>query len=197
MSRTGCKVCRVLEGRNMEQYEDELLDRWQADPPRRMGYRRLATWLNVTILRREMERAGLPTLGEEAESKYQRLRRGDAVAEEVAEGLARAGIDVERLTGDFVSYGVVRTHLKDCLGAEREAETGASEWERDTIDITEASARERFTEAVRSLHNKGELDAGGEIRVHVRPTVECENCETEVALDRAMRRGYLCGCNQP
>jgi len=74
MDEHGCKVCRVLDERNMERYGSQLVERWQDDRPQRMGYRKLARWLNVTILRREMDRAGLSTLGNEATSKYERLR---------------------------------------------------------------------------------------------------------------------------
>jgi len=95
----------------------------------------------LTVLRREMDAAGLATLGDEAESKYERLRAADATAREVARLLEREGVDVAALEADFVSYGVVRTHITDCLGAEYESAT-AGDWERETIDIATDRARE-------------------------------------------------------
>jgi hypothetical protein len=65
MSEYGCKVCRVLDEYGMERYEEQLLEQWQADPPNRKGYRQLAEWFNTLMLRREMDRAGLSTLGGE------------------------------------------------------------------------------------------------------------------------------------
>lgn len=192
MTEHGCKVCRVLDERGMERYEDQLIDQWQADGPERKGYRQLADWLNVTMLRREMDRSGLSTLGQEAESKYERLRSADgSVAEEVAAGLSGAGIDVDRLQNDFVSYGVVRTHLQECLDLEYTAESG--DWETSTIEMARDYATKKVSEAVRSLSNKGELE-GGELEVDVSVAIECETCHAAVPVDRAVRRGYICDC---
>jgi len=192
MSRNGCKVCRVLDERDMKQYEDQLVDQWQADPPERKGYRQLADWLNVTMLRREMDRGGLSTLGEEARSKYDRLTADDdLVAEEVATDLAGAGIGIDRLQDDFVSYGVVRTHLRDCLNLEYTTESG--DWEAETIEMAREFATRKVTEAARSLHNKGDLN-GGDITVTVDVALECESCHATVPVDRAVRRGYICDC---
>lgn len=192
MSEYECKVCRVLEERNMQRYEDRLVDQWQAEGPERKGYRQLAVWLNVTMLRREMDRAGLSTLGQEAASKYERLHSTDeSVAQEVAVGLSSEGIDIERLREDFVSYGVIRTHLRECLDLEYTAESG--DWEADTIEMARDYAERKISEAVRSLSNKGQLKRD-EIEVDVSIDIECETCHAVIPIDRAMRRGYICDC---
>ncbi|MCW8173611.1 hypothetical protein D8S78_23420 [Natrialba swarupiae] len=159
----------------------------------RSGYRQLARWLNVTLLRREMDKVGLSTLGDEAESKYDRLREEGTTSSEVAAMLEREGIDVERLQDDFVSYGVVRTHLLDCLDAEYEKEE-SSEWEREAIEIARNHAKEKIVSAVRSLERKGKLRGGEDITVHVDVDLECESCQTRVPLRRAIYRGELCDC---
>lgn len=190
MSADGCKVCRVLDDHDMEHHESRLVEDWQADGPRRRGYRKLAEWLNVTMLRREMDAAGLETLGEEAESKYRRLTGEDpTVAAEVRGSLRDAGVPIEDLEDDFVSYGVVRTHLKECLGAEREHTSG--EWEREAIEIARDRAAEKVREAVRSLVNKGKLDAAGDVSVHVDVELEDEATHVRVPAGRAIRRGYV------
>jgi len=191
MTEHGCKVCRVLEERGMDQYEDQLLAQWLDESDQRKGYRKLAEWFNVILLRREMDRAGLSTLGAEAESKYERLQADDAVATEVRQSLRAEGLDVGGLENDFVSYGVVRTHLKDCLGAERSHDGG--DWEADTIDIARNHAASKVTEAVRSLENKGELTAEGDITVHVDVELECDESFTRVPIERALNRGYVSG----
>lgn len=192
MTEHGCKVCRVLNERGMERYEDQLVDQWQAEAPERKGYRQLAEWLNITMLRREMDRAGLSTLGQEAASKYERLRKADeSVTEEVAAGLSSAGVDVEGIRSDFVSYGVVRTHLRECLDLKYTAESG--DWEAETIEMARDYATKKISEAVRSLSNKEELE-GGELGVNVSVAIECETCHATVPVDRAVRRGYICDC---
>ncbi|MDS0477002.1 rod-determining factor RdfA [Natrinema sp. 1APR25-10V2] len=194
MSEYGCKVCRILDEYGMDRYEEELLEQWQADPPQRKGYRQLAEWFNTLMLRREMDRAGLSTLGDEAESKYERLRSDETIAEEVATELANAGVPIDRLRKDFVSYGVIRTHLKECLDSDVELASG--EWEQDAIEIARNHADSKMSEAVQSLTNKGQLTAGGDVAVSVTAELECENCHARVPAERAIRRGYVCRCNE-
>lgn len=194
MSTYGCKVCRVLDEYGMERYEEQLLEQWQADTSQRKGYRQLAEWFNTLMLRREMDRAGLSTLGDEAESKYERLQSDEAIAEEVATELANAGVPIERLRADFVSYGVIRTHLKECL--ESDVNLSSGEWEQKAIEISQDHASTKITEAVRSLRNKERLTAGGDVTVSVTAELECENCHARVPADRAIRRGYVCHCNE-
>jgi hypothetical protein len=193
MSEYGCKVCRVLDEYGMERYEEQLLEQWQADPPNRKGYRQLAEWFNTLMLRREMDRAGLSTLGSEAESKYERLQTEGTVAEEVATELGNAGVPVADLRDDFVSYGVVRTHLTECLEAEVDLPSG--DWEREALEISRSHAATKAEEAVRSLRNKGRLAAGGDVDVSVTVELECENCHTRVPAARAVRREYVCHCD--
>lgn len=193
MSEYGCKVCRILDEYGMQRYEKRLLQQWQADQSQRKGYRQLADWFNTLMLRREMDRAGLSTLGDEAESKYERLQSDKPIAEEVATELSNAGIPIEQLRMDFVSYGVIRTHLKDCLDSDVELSSG--EWEQKAIEISQNHATEKIEEAVRSLRNKDRLSAGGETTVSVGVELECERCHARVPVDRAIRRGYVCECN--
>lgn len=193
MSEYGCKVCRVLDEYGMQRYEEQLLEQWQADSSQRKGYRQLAEWFNTLMLRREMDRAGISTLGDEAESKYERLRSDEAIAEEVATELANAGIPIEQLRDDFVSYGVIRTHLKECLGSDVDLSSG--EWERDAIEISRNHAATKIEEAVRSLRNKGRLTAGGDVDIFIDVELECENCHSRIPAERAIRREYVCQCD--
>jgi hypothetical protein len=140
-----------------------------------------------------MDRAGLSTLGNEAESKYDRLEDGGATAEEVTDMLKHEGVAIDELQNDFVSYGVIRTHLKNCLGAEYEPKE-STEWERDAIEIARSHADDKITSAVQSLINKGKLSADGDVSVHLSVELECERCQTRVPLRRAQRRGTLCTC---
>lgn len=193
MSEYGCKVCRILDEYGMERYEDRLLEQWQADPSQRKGYRQLAEWFNTLLLRREMDRAGLSTLGDEAESKYERLQSDEAIAEEVATELENAGLPIEQLRSDFVSYGVIRTHLKECLGSDIELSSG--DWELNAIEISREHATTKIEEAVRSLRNKDRLTAGGDVTVSVDVELECENCYARIPVERAIRREYVCQCD--
>lgn len=192
----GCKVCRVLDERGVGHYDERLLDEWQAERSQRKGYRALARWLNVTLLRREMDQAGLSTLGGEAASKYERLRDDDRDGEEVERMLGREGVDIDGLEDDFVSYGVVRTHLLDCLGAEYERAESTSDWEDESIRIARDHARGKITDAVRSLVNKEEIAVGGDVSVRLDAEIECGECQVRAPLRRVRRRGYVCECSK-
>lgn len=189
----GCKVCRVLDEHGLADLNSRLVAQWKGDDVERKGYRKLATWLNVMLLRQAMDRAGIPTLGDEARSKYMRLQGKDGTtASEVREVLASEGIGIEQLERDFVSYGVIRTHLTECLEAEREQTEG--EWELRAIEITREHSRNKVLNSVQSLLNKNRLQTGEEIDVHVDIRIECEECHTRMPLDRALRRGEVCQC---
>ena len=194
MTDHGCKVCRVLDERGLERFDDELVARWHGDSGERMGYRRLADWLNTTLLRREMARVGLPTGGGEARSRYERLTDDDT-AEAVRELLAREGVAVDALCEDFVSYSVVRTHLRDCLEEEREPSPPA-DWEVDRIAELEAYATAEAADAIRSLVNKGTLSAGGEVEPAVSIRVTCSSCGATVTVEEALSAGTFCDCGQ-
>ena len=188
-----CKVCRVLEKYDIEYYDERLVEQWTAPKAERKGYRQLADWLNKNVLRQEMDRVGVSTLGGEVESKYERLREESATAVQLRQQLASEGIRIEELEDDFVSYGVIRRHLKECLEAER-SDPEVSDWEETAIQITTDRAEEKIADATRSLLNKGEVVASDDVSLHVSTEIECENCQTRIPLARAVRRGYVCSC---
>lgn len=172
---------------------DRFLHYWKGDSAQRKGYRKLAEWFNITILRREMDRVGISTLGDEAKAKYERLEGDDeTTAAEVREMVSSAGVDMDQLEHDFVSYAVIRTHLKKCLDAKREKKD--NKWEQKALQITREHSKDKAADAVRSLINKGEIKAGGDVDLHVDFRIECEECNTRVPLDRAIEREKVCEC---
>jgi len=173
----------------MERYEQRLVAQWKGEEGQRKGYRQLADWFNVTVLRREMDKAGISTLGDEAESKYERLQDGDTVAEEVRTVLRREGVPIEDVESDFVSYGVIRTHLTECLGETYETE--ANDWEREAIKRATSHAEGKISEAVQAAISNGKLDAVGDVSVNVSVDLQCEETHVSVPVKQALRRGYV------
>lgn len=199
MTDHACKVCRVLAERELEHLNAELVARWHGETGERMGYRRLADWLNTAFLQSEMEIVGMPTTGGEVRSRYERLVGGDdaADADEAAEMrrlLARGGVTVDDLLDDFVSYSVVRTHLTECLGESRDP-SPACDWEEDRIDQLEAYAVDEAADALRSLANKVKLPAGGELQASVSLEVTCSACGVSVPFDEALQAEGFCDCS--
>ncbi|MFB6220662.1 MAG: rod-determining factor RdfA [Halolamina sp.] len=193
MTEHGCKVCRVLAERDLEHLNEVLVARWHGETGERMGYRRLADWLNTTLLRTEMEIVGMATAGGEARSRYERLVDADGTGAELRDVLRRGGVAVDDLLDDFVSYSVVRTHLTDCLG-ERRDPSPPTDWEEDRLTQLESYAAEEAGDAVRSLVNKGKLAAGGEIEPVVTVEVRCSDCGVSVPVGDAIGDDPFCDC---
>ncbi|AEN04873.1 hypothetical protein Halar_1116 [halophilic archaeon DL31] len=192
MTEYGCKVCQVLDERDLKEMNPELVARWTGEGGKRLGYRRLADWLNTALLRREMEIVGMPTGGDEARSRYERLHDDDT-APAVRRLLKRGGVALDDLGDDFVSYSVVRTHLQDCLDASREP-SPPSAWEPGQLERLEAYAASEATDAVRSLRNKGQLKAVGEVEAVVTIAVACSVCGTSVPVADALAAKRFCEC---
>lgn len=193
MTEYGCKVCRVLADRELTELNPELAARWTDDSGDRFGYRRLADWLNTALLRREMEIVGMPTGGGEARSRYERLR-DDETARAVRRLLRDGGVAVDELVDDFVSYSVLRTHLKDCLKANREP-SPPSDWEAARLEKLEAYAESEAADAVRSLVTKGRLAAGGNLDVAATLTVTCSACGASQPVETALSAKRFCDCS--
>lgn len=195
MTEGSCKLCRVLSEWDVERYEDRLLRDWQGKNGPRKGYRTLAREINVMLLRREMDRAGVTTLANEASSKYDRLTGEDeTIARETRRLLRNEGVPIESLTSDFVSYGTVRTHLTSCLDAEYDPPDSSGRWTTESIDIATENAQQKIEEAVNALVNRDELHVGGDVSVGLDVTLTCSVCDARVDVDRAIRRGYVCSC---
>jgi hypothetical protein len=198
MSDDRCKVCTTLKTWGRPWMEQSLVARWrgeEGEEGERMGYRRLAYWLNVSLLQRAMDRAGLPTAGNEAASRYDRLIGDDeTVARGVREVLREGGVPIDDLERDFVSYGVVRTHLRDCLDLDRPTVQTGGDWEADAVEGARRRAEDRVFAAVRARYNKGRLEAGGLPEVDVAVTITCPVCGTTVPVDEAFEAGRLCDC---
>ena len=189
MTEYKCKLCRALDEWDLGHYDERMLRDWQRESGRK-GYRTLAREFNTMLLRRQMDRAGVSTLANEAESRYERLTGDDeTVAHETREVLQREGLPIDDLESDFVSYGVIRKHLTECLGEEYEHESG--DWEQEAIVRARSHAQQKISEAVQAALSKGKLSAAGDVTVSVSVELECERTQVRVPVDRAMRRGHV------
>ena len=189
-----CKLCRALDEWDLGHYDERMLRDWQRESGRK-GYRTLAREFNTMLLRRQMDRAGVSTLANEAESRYERLTGDDeTVAHETREVLQREGLPIDDLERSFVSYGTVRTHLKDCLDAEHTPTKSDGTWTTRSIEIASEQAQEKTETALKSLATDGEVTIGGDPEIDVSITVACSECESRVNVERAIRRGYVCNC---
>jgi len=200
MSDHCCKVGAAVDGYDLPaagasaDVDEHLRARWLGEdgrPP--VGYRRLADWFNQRILRTVYLRHDRSVTEARIESEYDALTGDDDLRrQEVLDDLAADGIDAERLRAALVSRSTMARHLKGCLGAEKEIEGSAGDWELDKVAHGQRVLRESATEAVASLANKGILPGGDGAEIEVPVLLTCSECATRVSLDAALERGYVC-----
>ncbi|WP_135537010.1 MULTISPECIES: rod-determining factor RdfA [Halostella] len=197
----GCKVDLVVDQYGLESadpaYEsidDGLLARWKGTDDRtQMGYRSLTEWFNKRLLKQVYDEHGRDALGARVDSDYEALRSDDdLVSEEMVESLLADGIDGERVREDMVSYGTMRTHLKDCLDGEKPPQTAETEWERESLEMAREVTREKAERALSSLETKGRIDGVETSTVEVQIQISCGSCPTRVPFEVAAERGYVC-----
>jgi hypothetical protein len=170
-----CKIDRMAADYDLSREAERLGEYWTRDDERK-NLRELAVHFNHQLLRGAMEQAGLNPLDGEVENTYRLL-----TDEEVSPGmrtqarnrLQKHDIDIDQLKADFVSYGTVRRHLKNCLGAEREpTETDDDPAEAGAQHI---AALQHRTAAV-TENTLSQLQTAGDIDVFVDITVSCSEC---------------------
>lgn len=191
----GCKIERVCERRGLPTLADRLVDRRTETDA---SLRDLERVFNREVLATAMRAAGMELLEDEAANVYRLLTDEDvshAARTEARDRLARAGVDVEAVEGDFVTYGTIRTHLRECAGIDtgREVTVDAA-----TVSDTIFKLFGR-TEAVteRELARLAESDGfdAGDLTVSLTARVACEGCGEEYGLRRLLEGGG-CGCGE-
>ena len=195
---SSCKIDRTAAAYDLTREAERLAEYWMRDTDRK-SLRELAIYFNQQLLRAAMERAGLNPLDGEVENTY-RLLTDDDVSQgmhtQAHNRLQKHDVDVNQLQSDFVSYGTVRRHLKDCLRVEREstdtdddpAETGAQRiaaLQNRTVAVTENTLSQ--------LASANEL-AAGDIDVFVDITVSCSACGRHASVQEFIEKnGCDCG----
>jgi hypothetical protein len=190
----GC-TCKI--GRNAEAYAVEDLDRRLLE--RRAegaSLRRLETVVNRAILRAALREADAAVIGDAA-SVYETLTGDDVSAgrrTETKERLSRAGVDPDELLDDFVSYGTVRSHLRDCLDVDTDRRStlsvedaqGTIEWARSRSEGIVERTVERL--AGTEGFSAGDVEVGHVVRV------SCRDCGASHPVESFLDRGG-CDCD--
>lgn len=196
-----CKVGIVTDRYDLDATEtrygsvdERLVTRWvgadDADPA---GYRSLAEWFNRRLLKTVYDEHGRDTTGTRLDSDFEALSSDDdLLAAEVEDDLAADGIDANRVAGDMVSWSAIRTHLRDCLDAEKPDTGPPTDWERESVVVAKHVTRQKVTEALRSLDNKDRLPGGADADVGLQVLLSCPDCPTRIPFTDAIERGFVC-----
>ncbi len=194
-----CKVGRVATRRELHVPQYDSLDaalcaRWKGeDGHAEHGYRTVTDWFNKRVLYTAYDRAGRETLGNRITADYETLQGDDELAKaELKEALRAAGINVDSLLEDMVSWGTMRSHLTDCLNEEKNQTESETDWELNTIAKAREVTAEKTENALSSLSNKGRIDSVETIAVDVGIQLRCTECPTVIPLEHALEQGYVC-----
>ena len=187
-----CKVDQQAEEYGFSDLNEELYYRHQE---RGASLRDLESYLNTRMLDSALTDTDIVLL-DGVESVYQVLS-GDEVTEgkraEIRSRLEHAGVDVDKLENDFVTYQTIRKHLREAL----DVDTGS----RKTFDASDADTRIRrlqsrseavITETLEQLR-RGEKLKTGNLDLVVSVRVTCENCGDSYRLRELLNSGR-CSC---
>jgi hypothetical protein len=191
------KIERVIAEYDLQSIDDTLADFWTRENEERFSLRELASYFNQRVLQAAMEDAGMDPLDGEVENLHRLLtdeESSQGMRIQARKRLEQQGIDVDDVTGDFVSYQSINRYLKGPLGLEYSAE----ETDRIETGTARIAALQNRTVAVtedtlRGLRANGDLRLG-EFDVFVNVTVTCSDCG-ETATVREFLDDGGCRCS--
>lgn len=192
-SGANTKVARVIREYDLDGMGATLEAAWTGEAGERTSLRDLADEFNEAVLEAVLRDAGVSLLNVDVSSTYEALHgESGSSATRARRRLEREDIDVDELTGDFVTHQAVHTYLTQ----EREATLPAADDEMadrkvETIEKLQGRVSAVAESAISSLANKGELDRGDyDVLVDVRAV--CPNCGADTPVVELLRRG---GCD--
>ncbi|MFC7323686.1 rod-determining factor RdfA [Halorubrum rutilum] len=187
------KVARVIREYDLDDIGSTLEDAWTGEAGERTSLRDLADEFNEAVLEAALRDIDASPLSVEVSSMYKALRNGSkSSATRARRRLKREGIDVDKLTGDFVTHQAVYTYLTEVRGASLPAaDEEMIDRKIDTIEKLQGRVSAVTESAISSLANAEELDCGDyDVLVDVRAV--CPNCGTDTTVSELLRRG---GCD--
>lgn len=194
------KVARLIEAYGLgEAFGARLEALWTAEDERRESLRSLADRFNRRLLDAAMAEAGRSPVDGEVENMY-RLLTGEDVSSgnrtEARSRLERAGVDIDRLERDFVSYQAIRSYLTEYRDAayERDEKTTTVTDAIETIQRLESRIRAVTEKRLERLAASDRLTIG-EFRIFVDVSVLCEDCNTQYGVIELLREGR-CDCGR-
>lgn len=191
-SGANTKVARVIREYDLEGMGASLEAAWTGEAGERTSLRDLADEFNEAVLEAALREASVSSLSVDVSSTYEALS-GDSGSSSTRarRRLEREGVDVDELTGNFVTHQAVHTYLTQ----ERDASLPAApddmaDRKVETIEKLQGRVSAVAESAISSLANADELDRGDyDVLVDVRTV--CPNCGADAPVGELIRRG---GC---
>ena len=189
------KIARLIDEYELEDVGATLEDRWTRNEER-WSLRELADWFNRQLLTRAMNDAGLRPVDGEVSNNY-RLLTDDDVREadrvQLRRRLEQAGLDVDTVQREFVTYQAIRSYLQEVREATRDQRPATTS---DRVHAQTNRLAGRVTSVVESqldqLMRTDQLSVG-EFRLLVDISVYCEECNTQYEIGELLSAGS-CAC---
>ncbi|WP_123624213.1 rod-determining factor RdfA [Halorubrum sp. CSM-61] len=188
------KVARVIREYDLEGMGANLEAAWTGEAGERTSLRDLADEFNEAVLEATLRETSLLSLNVDVPSTYEALRgESGSSSTRARRRLEREGIDVDSLTGDFVTHQAIHTYLTQERGASFPvADDDMADRKVETIEKLQGRVSAVAESAISSLANADELDRGDyDVLVDVRAV--CPNCGADAPVGELIRRGN-CGC---
>ncbi|MDS0261277.1 hypothetical protein NDI56_17905 [Haloarcula sp. S1CR25-12] len=193
------KVARLIDAYDLAPIGADLEAAWLGEDGERRSLRDLADRFNRALLLAAIRDAGMDIVDGEARNYYRLLTADDVSAGtrvEARNRLAGAGVDVDALREDFVTYQAVRHYLTEVRGASYEPEgTNTVDSERTVLERLQSRVETVVRDTVDRLGTAGKLSVG-EYRVFVSVDVLCQDCGGQYSVGALLDRGH-CDCDSP
>lgn len=192
------KVSRVLETYGLEGLGEEMAAAWTDEQAERKSLRDLADLLNKRIIEASLRDAGGDPLEGEVETMYTALRSDEPTSggtqRDVRGRLERAGLDIETLERDLVSYQAIRTYLKKERGLEYDREpTDPVASSKQRIERLGGRLQAVTEQRLEDLRGRDAISLGDH-RVLVQVQVYCEDCGRQYSVGDLLDDGG-CACD--
>lgn len=109
--------------------------------------------------------------------------------------LEQAGIDVEELRGDFVSYRTVKKHLNQCLDVDtsRKAPEPVTQTDaQDTIEWAETRCERVVNRTIERLQATHDNIPKADVTVYTSTRVVCSGCDESLPVTTYINNGCAC-----
>jgi len=187
-----CKVGRTAETYGLDDIDDLLRER-RAEGA---SLRRLETVVNEAVLRAALRDTDTDVF-RDAAAIYRNLTDDDVsagVRTETEAWLSRIGVSPDELTGDFVSYQTVRTHLRECLDVDTTRDTTLSVADAEgTIEWARSRSEGIIGRTIERLADTDGFESGTVAVTHV-VRVSCSDCGASYPVERFLDRNG-CDCD--
>lgn len=193
-----CKIGRGIEKYDCDGLNDELASEYREGDA---SLRDLERVINEAFTAAALEAAGSPTdrdpgditatLRGDDESKRQQAR--------LETELEQAGVDVDQLQRDYVSFRTVKTHLNEHLDVDTSRnETITLDSAESIIEWAETRCTSVIERTLERLSNADEATIGDDFTVNISPRITCHECNSTLTVREFIgNEGCRCGSNHP